>query len=206
MKFIDFFSGIGGFTEGMEQAGHECAGHCEFDKYAEASYRSMHTITETQREYLLTLDKKKRVKEIMKDEYLNGEWFVPDVRHVRADNIPKAECWCFGFPCQDISIAGKTLGFAGKRSSLFFAVTGIIRDIEEEDRPDTLSTVTKDNLLMQNNNLRIRKLTPKECFRLQGWSDDMFAKAEQMNSDSQLYKEAGNGVTVNVIYDIAKRL
>lgn len=55
MKFIDFFSGIGGFTRGMELAGHECVGHCEVDKYAEASYRSMHTITEEQREYLLTL-------------------------------------------------------------------------------------------------------------------------------------------------------
>ena len=39
MKFIYFFSGIGGFTRGMELAGHECVGHCEVDKYAEASYR-----------------------------------------------------------------------------------------------------------------------------------------------------------------------
>lgn len=56
------------------------------------------------------------------------------------------------------------------------------------------------------NNPRIRKLTPKECFRLQGWSDDYFEKAEFVNSDSQLYKQAGNGVTVNVIYEIGKRL
>ena len=52
----------------------------------------------------------------------------------------------------------------------------------------------------------IRKLTPKECFRLQGWTDDYFEKAQQFNSDSQLYKQAGNGVTVNVIYEIAKKL
>lgn len=51
----------------------------------------------------------------------------------------------------------------------------------------------------------IRKLTPKECFRLQGWSNDYFEKAQFVNSDSQLYKQAGNGVTVNVIYEIAKR-
>lgn len=51
---------------------------------------------------------------------------------------------------------------------------------------------------------RIRKLTPKECFRLQGWTDDYFEKAQFMNSDSQLYKQAGNGVTVNVIEAIAK--
>ena len=51
----------------------------------------------------------------------------------------------------------------------------------------------------------IRKLTPKECFRLQGWTDDYFEKAEFVNKDSQLCKQAGNGVTVNVIYEIAKR-
>lgn len=54
-------------------------------------------------------------------------------------------------------------------------------------------------------NIRIRKLTPKECFRLQGWTDDYYEKAEFVNSDSQLYKQAGNGVTVNVIEVIAKR-
>ena len=48
----------------------------------------------------------------------------------------------------------------------------------------------------------IRKLTPRECFRLQGWSDDYFDKATFVNSDCQLYKQAGNGVTVNVVYDI----
>ena len=52
----------------------------------------------------------------------------------------------------------------------------------------------------------IRRLTPKECFRLQGWSDDYFEKARFVNSDSQLYKQAGNGVTVNVIREIGKAL
>ena len=52
----------------------------------------------------------------------------------------------------------------------------------------------------------IRKLTPKECFRLQGWSDEDFDKAQFVNSDSQLYKQAGNGVTVPVIHEIAKKL
>lgn len=55
-------------------------------------------------------------------------------------------------------------------------------------------------------NVRIRKLTPKECFRLQGFPDEYYERAAQVNSDSQLYKQAGNSVTVNVIYEIAKRL
>ncbi len=54
--------------------------------------------------------------------------------------------------------------------------------------------------------IAIRKLTPKECFRLQGWSDDYFEKAQFVNSDSQLYKQAGNGVTVSVIQAIAERM
>lgn len=53
---------------------------------------------------------------------------------------------------------------------------------------------------------RIRKLTPRECFRLQGFPDEYFDRAASVNSDSQLYKQAGNSVTVNVIYEIAKRL
>ena len=52
MKFIDFFAGIGGFRRGMESAGHECVGFCEFDKFATASYTSMHLITQEQREFL----------------------------------------------------------------------------------------------------------------------------------------------------------
>ena len=54
--------------------------------------------------------------------------------------------------------------------------------------------------------ITIRKLTPKECFRLQGWTDDYFEKAAFVNSDSQLYKQAGNGVTVNVVQAIGERI
>ena len=51
---------------------------------------------------------------------------------------------------------------------------------------------------------RIRKLTPRECWRLQGFPDWAFDKAQEVNSNSQLYKQAGNSVTVNVISAIAK--
>jgi len=53
---------------------------------------------------------------------------------------------------------------------------------------------------------RIRKLTPRECWRLQGFPDWAFDKAQEINSNSQLYKQAGNSVTVNVIAAIAKEL
>lgn len=53
---------------------------------------------------------------------------------------------------------------------------------------------------------RIRKLTPRECWRLQGFPDWSFDKAQEVNSNSQLYKQAGNSMTVNVIAAIAKEL
>ena len=150
MKFIDFFAGIGGFRRGMELAGHECVGFCEFDKFAVASYTSMHLITDEQREYLSTLDLKQRQKEILKEEYRNGEWFANDVRRIFADDLPEADCWCFGFPCQDISVAGKQLGFTGNRSSLFFRVMRLLRDLPEEKKPTWLFVENVKNLLSVN--------------------------------------------------------
>lgn len=52
----------------------------------------------------------------------------------------------------------------------------------------------------------VRRLTPRECFRLQGWDNEYFERAALINSDSQLYKQAGNGVTVPVIREIAERM
>lgn len=389
MKFIDFFSGIGGFRRGMELAGHECVGFCEFDKFAVAGYTAMHLMTEQEREYIRTLPKNKRVAEAGKEEYRHGEWYANDIRRIFAEDIPKADCWCFGFPCQDISVAGKQLGFNGARSSLFFRVMRLVQDLEEKDRPTYLFIENVKNLLSVNGGtdflkllialdesgydaewqvvnsadyvpqnrervfiighlrgrstakvfpiegadrensvqikqigniksvkrdnpnryrvydvdgisptlskmdggglspyipipvfcdmsksagiqtydkafclqaryhkgicnrrkeisgicvpvltpenaqsetqgifvqlseeltvyavwyekyqcyIAIRKLTPRECFRLQGWSDEYFDRAELVNSDSQLYKQAWNGVTVPVIYEIAKRM
>lgn len=55
-------------------------------------------------------------------------------------------------------------------------------------------------------NLRIRKLTPKECWRLMGFDDSDFEKAAQVNSNSQLYKQAGNSIVVNVLETILGNL
>lgn len=158
MKFLDFFAGIGGFRRGMELAGHECIGFCEYDKFAYGSYVSMHLLTEEQRERLMNMPKNKRIKEIGKEEYRNGEWYARDIREIRADHVPRADCWCFGFPCQDISVAGKQLGFRGERSSLFFAVMRIIQDTKEEDRPTYLFIENVKNLLSVNGGTDFLKL------------------------------------------------
>ena len=150
MKFIDFFAGIGGFRRGMELAGHECVGFCEFDKFATASYISMHLLTDDQRKALEDIPIKQRQKEILKEEYRNGEWYANDIRRVYAGDIPKADCWCFGFPCQDISVAGKQAGFQGNRSSLFFRVMYLVGQLKEEDKPTYLFIENVKNLLSVN--------------------------------------------------------
>lgn len=337
IKFLDLFAGIGGFRSGLEMAGHECVGFVEIDKFARKSYRAIYNT--------------------------EGEWTAHDIRTARASELPRADIWTFGFPCQDISVAGKQKGFAGKRSSLFFTVTGLIRDLEEEDRPSILLIENVKNLLSINggwdflklqieldeigydiewdvldtaevlpqhrervyivghfrgrggrnvfpirrsnkkasnrprimrvfdgrnsgtygsqdvvspeviagtlntmsggnrepkvlvkeatkmgyaegyegdsinisqpnsktrrgrvgkqrantletglnqgvieSDLRIRKLTPLEAWRLQGFTDEQFYKAQAVNSNSQLYKQAGNSVSVPVVYAVAEHL
>lgn len=354
MRFLDFFSGIGGFRLGMEMAGHTCVGHCEIDKFADRSYRAMHNVKES-------------------------EWYANDITRVEPEELPEADCYCFGFPCQAFSIAGKRRGFEDTRGTLFFEVMRLARErkprllfaenvrgllnheggqtfgvivstmdelgydvewqvlnskhfgvpqnrervfivghlretggrkvfpigcgdevpdkkrLESEpsfpalmatdykgvskqrgglaipvmtpDRPNkrqdgrrfkengeemfTLTAQDRQGVMVreatckrviggsQGNNvydpngvsvtllargggrgggtglytvpdkksrMRIRRLTPRECFRLQGFPDEYFDRAAAVNSDSQLYKQAGNSVTVNVIYEIAKRL
>ena len=72
---------------------------------------------------------------------------------------------------------------------------------------DAISTaVTTSYMPNFTHGLRIRKLTPKECFRLMGFDDEDFAKAETVNSNTQLYKQAGNSIVVDVIEKIYEKL
>lgn len=70
----------------------------------------------------------------------------------------------------------------------------------------TLSKSSWEQNNFLKDNFRIRKLTPLECWRLQGFPDWAFERARKVNSDSQLYKQAGNSVTVNVIEYIARKM
>lgn len=169
---------MGGFTRGLELAGHKCVGHCEFDKFAEASYRSMHTITEEQREYLATLNKQKRQKEILKDEYLNGEWYNSDIQ--------------MGSNCLDTRYSNGVSDFGA-------SARGVLLN---EDNPREESF----KLIINGENCSIGRLTPLECWRLQGWSDNYYKKASQVTAESQLYRQAGNGVTVRIIELLGEKL
>lgn len=355
MKFLDLFSGIGGFRIGLERNGHECVGFCEIDKYARKSYKTIHDT-----------EKEVEMHDITKisDEFIRG--------------LGTVDIICGGFPCQAFSIAGRRQGFEDTRGTLFFEIARfasilrprylflenvkgllnhergatfetILRTLDElgydaewqvlnsknfgvpqnrervfiighlrgertrkvfpiqgsngkvnENRikvigntsrtnhdaqnvlgadgisttlmardykgakqimvreatkkgyaiaeegdsinfaypnsksrrgrvgkkiaqtlttsvnqgtlvlpaigaSNALTTVTKNNLLMDGE-YKIRKLTPLEYWRLQGFTDEAFEKAAEVNSNSQLYKQAGNSVTVNVIQAIAERL
>lgn len=121
MKFIDFFSGIGGFHSGLERAGMECVGWCEFDKFAQASYRAMYDT--------------------------DNLWFGDDVTKVKGEDLPKADLWTFGFPCQDISIAGNQKGLKkGTRSGLFYEIMRLLDECEE-NKPKWLMCENVKNLL-----------------------------------------------------------
>jgi len=82
------------------------------------------------------------------------------------------------------------------------------RLIKEDGEPMfTLTTQDKHGIMVIDGYYYyIRKLTPRECWRLQGFPDCAFDNARKVNSDSQLYKQAGNTITVPVVYDIARRL
>lgn len=61
-------------------------------------------------------------------------------------------------------------------------------------------------ILESDEPIRIRRLTPRECFKLQGFTDEQFDKAVAVNSETQLYKQAGNAVTVNVVEEIGRHI
>ena len=63
------------------------------------------------------------------------------------------------------------------------------------------SSAKRNNRVLQGD-LRIRKLTPKECYRLMGFSDAEFERAEKVNSNTQLYKQAGNSIVVDVLEEL----
>lgn len=110
LTFLDFFSGVGGFRHGLELAGMKCIGFCEKDKFARKSYEAMYDT--------------------------KGEWFHDDITTIDPTRLPKADLWCAGSPCQNVSIAGKRAGLYGERSGLFFTFVELIKSQKEEDKPE----------------------------------------------------------------------
>lgn len=97
--FVDLFAGVGMARMGMEQAGFKCVYTCEFDKHKRKEY-----------------------------EIIHGN--IPegcDIRDVRAADIPRADVWFFGAPCQDFSLAGLRKGLGGIDQALSVKSLGSLK-------------------------------------------------------------------------------
>lgn len=141
-KVNSFFCGAGGFDLGFIQAGFEIAGAWDFDKYAVQSYQ--HNIGD------------------------HGQ--RADVTQMKGSDIPNAKGWLFGFPCQDISIAGKQKGMikGQTRSGLFYEIMRLLGEVE--DKPEWI---------LAENVKAVKKLIPT--------IEEEYDKAGYTLVDPQLY-------------------
>ncbi len=119
MKHASFFSGVGGLDLGFERAGIETVSVSEIDPYANA---------------------------VLAERFPDAP-NLGSITEVDANDIPEADIWSGGFPCQDLSVAGKRAGFAGKRSSLAFTFL----DLVEQRRPRWLLLENVPGLFSSNN-------------------------------------------------------
>lgn len=129
LKVNDFFCGAGGMGLGFKYAGFRLAGAWDFDKYAVESYGN---------------NVSPKVKQA-------------DITQMTWDEVPYADVWTFGFPCQDISVAGKQAGMVkGKtRSGLFYEVMRLLEETETHS-PDRLPTV-----ILAENVKAVKKYLPE---------------------------------------------
>jgi len=97
LKFIDLFSGIGGFRLAFESVGAKCVFSTDIDKHACSTYQANF-----------------------------GDYPLRDVSKIQAQEIPDFDILCAGFPCQPFSIAGERKGFCDTRGTLFFDIERII--------------------------------------------------------------------------------
>lgn len=79
-------------------------------------------------------------------------------------------------------------------------------ELNQNGVSNTLTSVQKDNYVLEMPDFKIRKLTPLECWRLMGCTDEDFYKAKTVNSDTQLYKQAGNAIVVDVLAAIFDKM
>lgn len=120
LKLNDFFAGAGGMGLGFNNAGFEIVGAWDFDKYAVQSYA--HNV---------------------------GEHIIQaDISKMTYEDVPQADVWTFGFPCQDLSIAGKQAGMikGETRSGLFYEVMRLLEEVREHKQEELPKIIMAENV------------------------------------------------------------
>lgn len=136
----DFFCGAGGMGLGFQQAGFSIVGAWDFDKFAVQSYK----------------------------ENLGEHVRQADISTLTWEDVPKADVWAFGFPCQDLSVAGKGAGMVkGKtRSGLFYEIMRLLEETRNQKPENLPSIIVAENVKM------LKKVLPvvEEEYEKQGYT------------------------------------
>ena len=111
----------------------------------------------------------------------------------------------YGMQIREATKKGYDIARCGDSINLSFPESKTRRGRVGKDLATTLETSCNQGTAFAGCGL-IRRLTPRECWRLQGFTDEMFDKARAVNSDNQLYRQAGNSVTIQVVYAVGRQI
>ena len=110
-----------------------------------------------------------------------------------------------GMRIREATKQGYSVARCGDSINLAFPDSRTRRGRIGKDRAGTLETSCNQGTPFAGCGL-IRRLTPRECWRLQGFTDEMFDRAQAVSSDNQLYRQAGNSVTIQVVYAVGRQI
>ena len=142
----------------------------------------------------------KRLRDILEQEvdkkyYLNQK----QIERLRSTNT------CQGMLRKENTKKGYAIANVGDSVNISYPNSKTRRGRVGKGVSQTL-TASGGEMSVIEDNLRVRKLTPLECWRLMGFTDEEFRKAQLVCSDSQLYKQAGNSIVVNVLVELYKKI
>lgn len=156
------------------------------------------------------------INKLIKTLRENKNYSNKEISLILGEPLTKVEHWfrtdsCFSIPDPDIWIRLKTLlkintNEFDKAITTFEEKEGVYEKANRFYFDDGIAPTLTSQQEKIITDLKIRKLTPKECWRLMGFDDKDFEKAEKVNSNTQLYKQAGNSIVVNVLEAILKNL
>lgn len=196
LRLLELFGGIGACSSALTRLGieYEIVDYVEIDKYAVKSYNAIHGTDFKPQDIANTI--LTTAGQRVSDNFI----ITPHIYTYYDENTElnvyrqKQECIDTGYSEESIKRIRNNI---------------IKGDIINTLTANAMQSVNHNNcaLIKENNStLQIRKLTPKECWRLMGFTDEEFEKASQVNSNTQLYKQAGNSIVVNILVNILNNL